>query len=257
MAPLFVSSALTSGIALVIVVVLALERVRRTSVGGEARRWLGGFLAVSILLNFFVLIAEYITIASARVPGDSAALSQLAFGSYAWIFWSEIGTGIVALALVITPRGRASRWLIVAASSLILVNVALERMQLIVGGLRFPNLGYAPGISLGTPSQLNTIGVPTASSFAQAARYTPSWVEWSIVIGLCALWGLLLLAGIRYLPLGSRTELTSPATPSMPAAAMAPAPSRVRPSIERAVSVTAPIDLVGSRRVGASHGRPR
>lgn len=161
----------------VVVVVLVLERVRRTQVGAEARRWLGGFLAVSILLNFFVLLAEYITIASARVPGDSAALSQLAFGSYAWIFWSEIGTGIVALALVITPRGRASRSLMAGASALILVNVALERMQLIVGGLRFPNLGYAPGISLGTPSQLNTIGVPTASSFAQVARYTPSWGE--------------------------------------------------------------------------------
>src|SRR5665213_90736 len=68
MAPLFVSSALRSGIALVIVVALALERVRRTRVGVAARRWLGGFLAVSILLNFCVLLDDYITNVSTRVP---------------------------------------------------------------------------------------------------------------------------------------------------------------------------------------------
>lgn len=220
MAPLFISSALTSGVALVLLVLLALERFGRLQIGVEARRWLAGFLAVAILLNFFIIIVEVITIAEGRVTSDWAALAQLTLGSYAWIFWTEIGTGIAALALVITPRGRASRSWVAIASLLTVVNVALERVQLIVGGVRYPNLGYQPGISLGTPQQLTTGGavtsgvtpfLPTSSSFVPVAHYAPTWLEWSIVVGLCALWALLVVAGIRYLPLGvARDRPTEP-----------------------------------------------
>lgn len=203
MAPLFISSALVSGIALVLVVLLVLERLGRLEIGAEAQRWLGGFLAITIAINLFLLIAEAVTVSTGRQPGDWAALDQLLAGSYAWIYWTEIGTALLALGLVISPRGRASRKLLAIASALGLVSVAFERIQLVVGGLRYPNIGYAPGISLGTPSQVTTSGVPTASSFVQVAHYVPTWLEWSIVVGLCALWGLLLVAGVRFLPLAS------------------------------------------------------
>lgn len=237
MAPLFISSALTSGVALVLLVLLGLERFGRISIGLEARRWLAGFLAVAILLNFFIIIVEVITIAEGRVTGDWAALAQLTLGSYAWIFWAEMGTGIVALAMVLTPRGRASRVSVAGASALILVNVALERVQLIVGGVRYPNLGYQPGISLGTPQGLTMGGaitaggaagvkpfLPTMSSFVPVAHYAPTWLEWSIVIGLCALWGLLVAAGIRYLPLSVIRIARDPAGPE----SMAPNMERSR-----------------------------
>jgi len=223
MAPLFITSALTSGIALVLLVLLALERLGRLEVGAEARRWLAGFLAVAILLNFFIIAVEVVTISEGRLVGAWAALSELMIGSYAWIFWTEVVTGIAALAIVITPRGRSSRPLVAAASALVVLNVALERVQLIVGGLRYPNIGAAPGISLGTPAQLNMVGVPTQSSFVEVAHYTPSWVEWSIVVGLCALWGLLLLVGIRFLPLGSGHPAAT--SPSAAPAGIAGAPA--------------------------------
>ncbi len=253
MAPLFISSALTSGVALVLLVLLGLERFGRLEMGADARRWLGGFLAVSILLNFFIIIAEVITIAEGRVTGDWAGLAQLTLGSYAWIFWTEVGTGIVALAMVITPRGRASRVSVAGASVLILINVALERIQLIVGGLRYPNLGYQPGISLGTPQGLTTGGalttagaagpkpfLPTASPFVPVAHYAPTWLEWSIVVGLCALWGLLVAAGIRYLP------LSVPRIAPAPAPAGSPAPIRLSDSPSPALGHTmsdSPISL--------------
>ena len=203
MAPLFISSALVSGIALVLAVLLVLERQGRLEIGADAQRWLSGFLAVTIAINLFLLIAEAVTVSTGRQPGDWAGLHQLLAGSYAWIYWMEIGTALVALALVAIPRGRASRRFVALAAALGLVSVAFERIQLIVGGLRFPNIGYAPGISLGTPSQVTTTGVPTASSFVQVAHYGPTWLEWSIVVGLCALWGLLLVLGVRFLPLGT------------------------------------------------------
>ena len=184
MAPLFISSALVSGIALVLAVLLVLERQGRLEIGADAQRWLSGFLAVTIAINLFLLIAEAVTVSTGRQPGDWAGLHQLLAGSYAWIYWMEIGTALVALALVAIPRGRASRRFVVLAAALGLVSVAFERIQLIVGGLRFPNIGYAPGISLGTPSQVTTTGVPTASSFVQVAHYGPTWLEWSIVVGL-------------------------------------------------------------------------
>jgi molybdopterin-containing oxidoreductase family membrane subunit len=250
MAPLFITSALTSGVALVLLVLLALERLGRLEVGADARRWLAGFLAVSILLNFFIIAVEVITISEGRLVGAWAAVSQLTIGSYGWIFWTEVVTGIAALAVVITPRGRSSRPLVAAAAGLVLLNVALERVQLIVGGLRYPNIGAAPGISLGTPAQLNMIGVPTRSSFVEVARYTPSWVEWSIVVGLCALWGLLLLVGIRFLPLGTGHPAALAASASPTRAAATPASAVAGRGLEGAIPVavlTAPTPSLGGQ----------
>ncbi len=230
MAPLFISSALVSGIALVLAVLLVLERLGRLEIGAAAQRWLSGFLAVTIAINLFLLVAEAVTVSTGRQPGDWAALRQLLVGSDAWLYWIEIGTALVALGLVISPRGRASRRFVAVAAGLGLVSVAFERIQLIVGGLRYPNIGYAPGISLGTPSQVTTTGVPTGSSFVQVAHYSPTWLEWSIVVGLCALWGLLLVLGVRYLPLAAAgtTRGEEPARLG-PTATAAPARDADRP----------------------------
>lgn len=214
MAPLFISSAMVSGVALVLVVLFGLQRLGHLEIGDDAQRWLGAFLAVTIAVNLFLLIAEAVTVATGRQSGEWAALSQLMAGSYAWIFWTEILSNLVALALVISRRGRSSRPILIVASALGLVSVAFERIQLIVGGLRYPNIGYPPGISLGTPSQVTTSGVPTGSSFVQMAHYVPTWVEWSIVIGLCALWGLLIVLGVRYLPLNPKSHLKEQAPQS-------------------------------------------
>jgi len=235
MAPWFVASAIVSGIALVLVTLIVLERLGRVEIGSDALRWLSGFLAVAIAVELFLIVADVVTISAGRVPGDWAALSQMALGSYAWVFWAEIGTAVVGLALVITPRGRASWRVAAGASALVLVSTAFMRTQLMLGGLRYPNLGYSPGISLGTPQQLTTGGaatpgvspfLPTSSSFTQVGHYGPTWLEWSIVIGFCALWGVLIIAGIRFLPmLPSRTAPDSPLADPGPANAAVPGPS--------------------------------
>ena len=254
MAPLFITSALSSGVALVLLVLLALQRLGRLELGAEARRWLAGFLAVAILLNFFIIIVEVITISEGRLVGSWAALSELMIGSYAWIFWTEVVTGVIALAIVITPRGRASRSLVAAASGLVVVNVALERVQLIVGGLRYPNLGAAPGISLGTPVQLNMIGVPNKSSFVEVAHYTPSWVEWSIVVGLCALWGLLLLAGIRFLPL-CQSAMAAPTRAVAMTASAVPSPGMQGAITGSVLAAPTPTSGLGVR-LGSRYEQP-
>lgn len=233
MAPWFVVSAIVSGIALVLVTLIVLERLGRVEIGGDALRWLSGFLAVAIAVELFLIIADVVTISAGRVPGDWAALSQMALGSYAWVFWGEIGTAALGLALVISPRGRARWQTVTGASALVLVSTAFMRTQLMLGGLRYPNLGYAPGISLGTPQRLSTGGaitpgvtpfLPTSSSFVQVGHYGPTWLEWSIVIGFCALWGLLVIAGLRFLPM--RPSATAPDSPlSDPGAVPASAPA--------------------------------
>jgi molybdopterin-containing oxidoreductase family membrane subunit len=233
MAPWFVASAIVSGIALVLVTLIVLERLGRVEIGGDALRWLSGFLAAAIAVELFLIIADVVTISAGRVPGDWAALSQMALGSYAWVFWGEIGTAAAGLALVITPRGRSSWRSAAGGSALVLVSTAFMRTQLMLGGLRYPTLGYPPGISLGTPQQLTTGGavtsgaspfLPTGSSFTQLGHYGPTWLEWSIVIGFCALWGLLVVAGLRYLPV--RPSPSAPDSPlSDPGAAPASAPA--------------------------------
>lgn len=259
-APWFVVSAIVSGIALVLVVLIVLERLERLEIGSEALRWLSGFLAAAIAVELFIIIADLVTTSAGRVPGDWAALSQMLTGSYAWVFWAEIVTAVAGLVLVITPRGRASWQAGATASVLVLISTAFMRIQLMLGGLRYPNLGYPPGVSLGTPQQLTTGGaitpgvsayLPTASSFTQLGHYGPTWLEWSLVIGLCALWGLLVIAGIRYLPMrpsAADSPLVDPAAPEAAEVkgvpAMAGRPSSSLPTPGLAMSRTDPLTPV-------------
>lgn len=224
MGPLFVTSGLCSGIAAVLIVTWLLGRTGRAALGEPALRWLAGSLVIAILLNFFVLIVEVITTSEGRVLSDWGALSLVTLGSYAWIFWAEVGIGIVALALVFTPRARAVRPIVLLASWLVLASIAFERIQLIVGGFVNPNVDAAPGISLGTPAQLNMVGSPTGSSFTETANYAPSWVEWSVVIGLAALWVLLLVIGFRLVPLG-RARRRPESVSAAPEGAARPVPA--------------------------------
>ncbi len=259
MAPWFVVSAIVSGIGLVVVVLLVLERMGRLSIGDAAHRWLTGFLATAIAVEVFFIAVEIITISASRVPGDWSALKQLMVGSYGWIFWCEIGTLLLGLALIVTPRGRADKRWSAAAAVAVIVSTMLMRGQLMVGGLRYPNLGYAPGISLGTGSQLTTGGsvasgvqpfLPTNSSFVQIAHYNPTWVEWSIVIGFCALWGLLVMAGLRFLPM-----LPSPGAADNPNFDLNPGSAEAPRSVG-APPVVSPAGLAQAARIEFEADRP-
>jgi Ni/Fe-hydrogenase subunit HybB-like protein len=85
---------------------------------------------------------------------------------------------------------------------LVLVGVWAFRVELVVGGLLKPLLNLAPGVSLGSFQT-------GSSSFQLTGIYHPTWVEYSIVVGLLAFLALLITLGYRWLKSVARAEASA------------------------------------------------
>ena len=194
MAPLFVTSAILSGTALVALVALAAHRFDRLHVPEETWRAVCGLMAVAIAVDLFLVGSDYITLLWGNVPRERAALDLiLPGGSWQALFWLEwIVGGLVPFVLLVVPRFRSRLSLVAVASVLVLVGVYAFRIELVVGGMIKPLLHLPPGIAIGTYKV-------TQTSFQFTGMYHPTWVEYSIVAGLMALLALLITLGYRWL----------------------------------------------------------
>jgi dimethyl sulfoxide reductase membrane subunit len=194
LAPLFVTSAILSGTALVAIVALAAHRFDRLHVPDETWRAVCGLMAVAIAVDLFLVGSDYVTLLWGNVPRERAALDLvLPGGSWQTLFWLEwIVGGLVPFVLLVVPRFRARLSLVAAASVLVLVGVYAFRIELVVGGMVKPLLHLPPGIAVGTYKV-------TQSSFQFTGMYHPTWVEYSIVAGLMALLALVITLGYRWL----------------------------------------------------------
>jgi molybdopterin-containing oxidoreductase family membrane subunit len=204
LAPLFVTSAILSGTALIALVALAAQRFDRLHLPDETWSALRKLLAATIAVELFLVGADYLTILWGNVPRDKAALDMiLPGGSWQWVFWLEwVVGGLVPFLLLVVPRWRHRPGLFALASVLVLVGVYAFRIELVVGGLLKPILSFAPGVSLGSSGA----GV---TPFQLTGTYHPTWVEYAIVLGLVAFLALLLTLGYRWLRSGRPEEVAT------------------------------------------------
>lgn len=193
MAPMFIASALVSGMGLVILLALTLRRFRRLAFGDDLVALLGGLLAVFITVEAFLLLAEYLTALYPGAPEAEAARRMLS-GPYLPLFLAEVIGGLLLPFLLLAVRGGRRRPAVVAAASAIaIVGIFVHRLNLVLNGLSFPNIPLPPGLPFGRATD--------GSSFAMSWFYVPTAVEWAVVIGILAFGGLLLTAAAWWLPL--------------------------------------------------------
>jgi molybdopterin-containing oxidoreductase family membrane subunit len=199
MAPLFVTSAILSGTALVAVAAAAAQWFAHAKVPQQTWRVVTNLLVVSLCVDLFLVACDYITILWGNVPRERAALDLiLPGGSWQSVFWLEwVVGGAVPLVLLMTPRLRASRALIVVAALLAMVGVYAYRIELVVGGLVRPIMQLPPGIAKGSYQG-------DKASFVYTGTYHPTWVEISIVVGMFALLATFITIGYRRLKVLSR-----------------------------------------------------
>jgi molybdopterin-containing oxidoreductase family membrane subunit len=195
MAPMFISSALVSGLGLVILLALAFRRFGRIRFANDLVAFLGGLLAVFIVVEAFFVFAEMLTAAYPGAPEEADAIHRLLTGTYAPIFWAEALVGLaVPFGILAVRRRRADpRW-VAGAAGLAILGIWIHRLNLLLNGLSYLPVGSPPGVSIGDP-------VPGAGSFAVSYWYVPTLVEWLIVAGILAFGGLLLTIAARVLPL--------------------------------------------------------
>jgi len=194
MAPMFITSALVSGMGLVILLALVLRRLGRLSFGNDLVALLGGLLGVFIAVEGFLVLAEYLT---ASYPGaaEGDAVARMLVGPYAPLFWFEIGVGLVLpFAILAVKRLRWNpRWVAVA-SVIAILGIFVHRLNLVLNGLSYANISLPPGLPIGTDQG-------GASAFATSYWYVPTAIEWLIVAGVLAFGGLVFTLSVLILPM--------------------------------------------------------
>jgi molybdopterin-containing oxidoreductase family membrane subunit len=193
MAPLFVTSAILSGTALIAIVALAAQRFDRLDVPEQTWSTMRKLLATTLAVDLFLVFADYVTILWGNVPRDRAVLDMiLPGGSWQILFWLEWVVGGLIPFLLLVRSGPVRPRIVGGAAALILIGVYAFRIELVVGGLLKPILWFAPSVAIGSTG----IG---SSSFQLTGAYHPTWVEYSIVVGLFAFLALLLTVGATWL----------------------------------------------------------
>ncbi|MBI4336379.1 MAG: polysulfide reductase NrfD [Chloroflexi bacterium] len=181
----FVAGAIFSGIAAIILVMAVLRRAFHL----EAYITHKHFINLGYMLGGFTLIMMYFNVSEYVVTGYKMAgetsfhFVQLMVREYAPFFWLYTIGGMVLPGLIILfPKTRTFTGVLVAAG-LVLVGMWMERFIIVVAGLRVPLMPYDP------------------------SWYVPTWVEWSIMAGAFAMFGLVIAVFSKLFPVISIWEV--------------------------------------------------
>ena len=196
-APMFIMKALVSGLALLLVTAILVDKFTRYDLPRELLPNLGKVLGVFIAIHIVYLVAaerlpyawaenfEFWSITSAFLVGDSI---------HFWI-WTVVG-GAIPIALLVVPSIRERLWAIFAASVLAIVGILFEGVYLIFTGYEYLNVDAAPGVTTGT--DYTGIG---ANIWATAGSYSPTGIELLVSVGIIALGALIVTLGLRFVPI--------------------------------------------------------
>ncbi len=199
LAPLFISSALVSGMALLLVTTLVLRRLNLVKVERETLDALGKLMAWFIAIDLFLLFAEVLTTIASNVSDHREQTMLLLNGRLAGFFWPEVILGgLLPFAIFALPITRRNTSLLGLAGALAVAGVLLKRINIMMASMSLPLIDLAPGQSFGRFVE------PGADFWLQLGEYTPTWVEWSIAAGIVAFGALVVTVGLRYSVMGQR-----------------------------------------------------
>ncbi|GHT77867.1 hypothetical protein FACS1894104_0180 [Actinomycetota bacterium] len=193
--PWFVTSALLSGLGLVLVIVLALRKIGYVKLEMPEITKMARLLGVFMVVDLYFFACDLLTSGYSGGEG-SDVVALLTSGPLAPFFWTEVIFGIVVMLIAFVPKLRSVS-LVTVAAVLAMGATLLKRIQLLLSGFQLPNIDYA---SVVTGPALGGASLPSAP-VAGAIVYSPSPLELGIVLGVLALGVALILAGLRFLPL--------------------------------------------------------
>jgi molybdopterin-containing oxidoreductase family membrane subunit len=195
--PWFVSSALLSGLALVLIVVVALHKAGYFELEDVSVVKMAKLLGVFTAVDLYFFACDLLT---TGFPGGTGGdiVAMLTFGPLALFFWAEVIFGVIVMIIAFTPSLRRMG-LVTLAAVLSVLAIFAKRIQLLIGGFQQANIAY-PTVSTGP--ELSGAGQALAN-VGGSLIYTPSPLEIGIVLSVLALGVLLLLLGLRTLPLKS------------------------------------------------------
>ena len=186
--PYFVLGAILTGVAAVVIIAAVYRQVFHWQefIRPVVFRGLGRFLCWFSILYLYFLLAEFMTVTYAGPGGEKEIWTSLTSGEFAPLFWSQ--SGALAIAFIIffinTVFPKVFRiWTTVFAAGLVVVALWIVRFLIVVPSLVRPFLPF-----------------PTGS-------YSPSWVEWSMIVGAFSIVILLFMLFTKVFPIMPVTEM--------------------------------------------------
>ncbi len=170
MAPIFVASAMDSGLALLLCVLAGLKKAGKFDTGKDLFASLAGLLATCIAVDAFLIGCEVLTMAYPGAAGAETLAIMLA-GPTAPFFW---------FCILVFAKNRQRTGFVVGASVLVVLGVLCKRVWLLLTSFVVPNVEGAPGISLGTfAAQEGGTGM-----WAVYGSYAPTLPEVLVAVGV-------------------------------------------------------------------------
>lgn len=180
MGPYFISAAITSGIAAVILISVFCRELFHWEeyFTNHMYQGLGNFLAINILIYLYFMLCDAFTVLYAGPTLDHMVTVEMLFGSFAVIYWPMVIFGMVIPFLYFIYQGfvkpeHVNVRMIALLSFLVVAAFWVKRYLIVV-----PTL---------------TLGV--------IKIYSPSWIEVTISIGLLALLILIITLLIKIFPI--------------------------------------------------------
>lgn len=199
MAPIFVASAMDSGLALLLLSLMGLNKSGLFKIEKKLISSLAGLLATCIAIDAFFIGCECLTMAYPGAKG-AEALGIMATGITAPFFWIEIIGGLVIpFCLMVFAKNRANMKLVGVSCVLVILGVFCKRVWLLFTSFYTFNISGAPGVISGSTAARGALGVDV---WAILGTYSPTWVEIVVVLGVVALGVLAFIALSRKLLAG-------------------------------------------------------
>ena len=201
MAPIFVASAMDSGLALLLLALMGLNKSGVFKVENKLISSLAGLLAVCIAVDAFFIGCECLTMAYPGAKG-AEALTVMASGITAPFFWIEIIGGLlVPFLLMVFAKNRANMKLVSVACVLVVLGVFCKRIWLLFTSFYEFNIAGVPGVISGSSAARGASGVDV---FAMLGTYAPTWVEIAVAVGVVSLGALAFIVMSRMLLAGRK-----------------------------------------------------
>ncbi len=191
MAPIFLSSAIVSGLGLILVIAWIGRNANIPGLGQENRATIARMLQAFILLDLFLLFSELFTQLYSGQAAEALGARTLVTGVLAPVFWAEVLVGGVLPFLLITlKQTRSSLGWLGLAGILVMLGVAAKRVNIILPGFMGIIVTQAPGVATGQ-------FVPGFAPFSTVATYAPTLTEITIVVGVLAMVAFVVTVGVK------------------------------------------------------------
>ncbi len=186
--PYFLTAAIASAIAAVMVVTGILRKLFNWQeyIKADIFKGLGTFLGILTLFYIYLILSEQLTMRYAAPISEFLISVKLLQGEFAPIFWPMLIFGFFIPSVMLLVQGINSKWFSVTrtilAAAIITVAFWVKRFLIVVPSLLRPLLPFPEG------------------------SYSPSWVEWSIIIGIFAISIFLYTLFLKIFPIVELSE---------------------------------------------------